>query len=301
MASRIRLTIALVLSIAVAVLEFWGGAVSHSLALTTDAVHVCMDVFALAIALVAATGAMRPANRRKTFGYGRIEVLGALVNGALLLGATAILAYQAVLRFGAPREPHGLMMTFVAAIGLVLNLVIAFTLLAGEHGHAHGHAHGGNLNLRAALTHVAGDALGALAVIAGGAIIAATGAAWIDPLLSLFVAAIIVAGVTGVVREAGDVLLEGAPPGIDGAEVESKICTVGGITGVHDLHLWTIGSGSHALSAHLLIEEGQLSQGGQILARLRTLLRESYGISHVTIQLENEHCDPGGIIICRSE
>ena len=158
-----------------------------------------------------------------------------------------------------------------------------------------------NHNIRAALVHVAGDAVGALAVIVGGTIIVFTGAAWIDPVLSLFVAAIIVVGVAGVLRDASDVLLEAAPPGIDSAEVESRIRAIVGIVGVHDLHVWTIGSGSRALSAHLLLDPGQLEQGTQILQRLRTVLSERYHIGHVTIQLESEHCDPGGIIICRSD
>lgn len=292
MSSRRRLTLALIFSAAVAALEFWGGAASRSLALTTDAVHVCIDVLALAIALVAAIGATRRANRRKTFGYGRVEVLGALVNGAILLGVTAILAYQAVLRLHAPVEPRGAMMTLIAAIGLIANVTIGLVLLDHRHD---------NHNIRAALVHVAGDAVGALAVIVGGTIIVFTGAAWIDPVLSLFVAAIIVVGVAGVLRDASDVLLEAAPPGIDSAEVESRIRAIVGIVGVHDLHVWTIGSGSRALSAHLLLDPGQLEQGTQILQRLRTVLSERYHIGHVTIQLESEHCDPGGIIICRSD
>jgi cobalt-zinc-cadmium efflux system protein len=291
MSSRRRLSIALILTAAVAVLEFWGGAIAGSLALTTDAVHVCIDVLAMGVALIAAIGATRRANRRKTFGYGRIEVLGALVNGAVLLAATGVIVYEAVSRLRAPVVPHGTTMTVFAAIGLAVNLTIGLTL----------QQHRRNQNVRAALAHVAGDALGAAAVIIGGIIITFTHLAWIDPALSLFVAAIIVIGVAGIVRDAGDVLLEGTPPGIDTAEVESQIRTIGGITGVHDLHVWTIGSSSHALSAHVLLAEGRLNDGGRILERLRSVVSERYGIAHVTVQLESEHCDPGGIIICRTD
>ncbi len=291
MSSRRRLTLALILSAAVAVLEFWGGAISRSLALTTDAVHVCIDVFAMAVALIAALGATRRANRRKTFGYGRIEVLGALVNGAILLAATGVIAYEAILRFRVPTVPHGTTMTLIAAIGLAVNVVIGLTL----------HEHRENQNVRAALMHVAGDALGAIAVIIGGILISLTHAGWIDPLLSLFVAAIIVVGVVGIIRDAGDVLLEGAPPGIDTAEVESQIRGIGGVAGVHDLHVWTIGSSSRALSAHVLLGDGQLNEGGRILERLRDVVRDRYGIGHVTVQLESEHCDPGGIIVCHAD
>jgi cobalt-zinc-cadmium efflux system protein len=291
-ASRSRLILALILSAAVAAFEFWGGAASHSLALTTDAVHVCIDVVALAIALLAAVGATRRANRRKTFGYGRVEVLGALLNCGILLGATAVIVYQAILRFRTPIEPHGFMMTVVAAIGLVVNVSIGLGLAQHKHD---------DHNLRAVLAHVAGDVLGALAVIVGGILIAYTQAAWIDPLLSLFVATIIVVGVAGVLRDASDVLLEAAPAGVDSADVASQIRTLVGVEGVHDLHVWTIGSGSHALSAHLLVDPGQLMQSPQILERLRALVLQRYGIGHVTVQLECEHCDPGGIVICRSD
>ncbi len=280
-------------------------AASHSIALTTDAVHVCMDVFALAVALVAAIGATRPANRRKTFGYGRVEILGALFNGTLLFGATIVIVYEAIQRFGRPVEPHGALMTAVAAVGLVVNAAIALTLKSGAHTHTHehapGHSHGDDLNVRAALYHVAGDALGALAVIAGGVVISATHAAWIDPLLSLFVAAIIVAGVVRVLRDASDVVLESTPPGIDSGEVEIRLRALSGVNDVHDLHVWTIRSGSHAMSAHVVLNDQRLSEGGAVLDRLRTVAKNRYGIDHVTIQLETEHCDPGGIVICRPD
>jgi cobalt-zinc-cadmium efflux system protein len=287
-----RFIVALLLSAGVAVLEFWGGEAAHSLALTTDAVHVCMDVFALTIALAAAIGAGRRANRRKTFGYGRLEVVGALLNGTLLLGATGVIVYEAILRFGHPVEPHGATMTIVAAIGLVVNVASGLILAGGHHR---------NLNLRAAILHVAGDALGALAVIVGGLVILATHQAWVDPLLSLFVAAIIVVGVYKIVRTAADVLLEGAPPGIDAGDVERRIREIGAVTGVHDLHVWSIDSGSHALSAHVILDDRRLSEGGEVLERVRRLVSERYGIGHVTVQLEAEHCDPGGIIICHPD
>lgn len=291
MRSQMRLGIALILAAGVAVLEFWGGAASHSIALTTDAVHVCMDVFALAVALIAAVGAARPATRRKTFGYGRIEILGALFNGALLFAATIVLVYQAVHRFGNPVEPHGVVMTAVAAIGLTANIAIGLTL---SHQHE-------NLNVKAALFHVAGDALGAFAVIVGGIAIVYTHWTWIDPLLSIFVACIIVAGVVRVLRDAADILLEGTPPGIDCTDVEERIRAIGGIAGVHDLHVWSIASGSHALSAHVVLQDRRISEGGVILDELRDVARDRYGIGHVTVQLEAEHCDPGGIIICRTD
>ena len=197
-----RLSVALVATALVAVLEFWGGAASHSLALTGDAVHVCMDVVALALALIAAIGAARPADTRRTFGYGRVEVLGALVNGTLLLVATIAIVYFAVRRFAAPVEPQAGLMAIVAAAGLAVNAGVGLSLRSVGKS---------DLNVRAALFHVMGDALGALAVIFGGIAIALTHFAWIDPLLSLFVAAIIVVGVVRLLRDATEVLLESVP------------------------------------------------------------------------------------------
>jgi cobalt-zinc-cadmium efflux system protein len=276
-----RLAASLVATVLVALLEFWGGAASHSLALSSDAVHVCMDVFALAVALAAAIGATRPADRRRTFGYGRIEVLGALVNGTLLLVATIVIVYFAVRRFAAPVEPHAATMTVIAAIGLAVNAGVG-SLLRGEGKR--------DLNVRAALFHVLGDALGALAVILGGILIWFTHAAWIDPMLSLFIAAIIVVGVARVLRDATNVLLESAPGDVDSADLTKHIEGVGGVTGVHDLHVWSIGSGSHALSAHVLLDDRRLSQAADVLREIDSCLQAHFGIAHVTIQFECENC-----------
>jgi cobalt-zinc-cadmium efflux system protein len=281
MGVRKRLTLALIATALVAVLEFAGGVLSGSLALTSDAVHVCMDVFALALALAAAIGATLPADRRRTFGYGRVEVLGALVNGTLLLVATVAIVYFAVRRFAAPVEPHAATMILIATIGLAVNAGVG-SLLKPEGKR--------DLNVRAALYHVLGDALGALAVIVGGIIIALTHAAWVDPLLSLFVAAIIVAGVVRVLRDATNVLLESAPENVDSADLTKHIEQVGGVAGVHDLHVWSIGSGSHALSAHVLLDDRRLSQATDVLREIDSCLQEHFGIAHVTIQFECDNC-----------
>lgn len=280
MTVRRSLTFAIVVTALVALLEFWGGYASHSLALTGDAVHVTMDLFALGLALVAAIGAERPADRKRSYGYGRIEVLGALVNSTILLLATIAIVYAAARRFSAPVEPHAAIMSVVAGVGLVCNAIVGFIL----HGTQH------NLNVRAALFHVLGDALGAIAVIVGGIAIAVTHFAWIDPALSLFVAVIIVIGVLRVMRDATDVLLESTPRGLDDAEVTKHIAEIGGVTGVHDLHVWSIGSGSHALSAHVMLDDRQLSEANAVLRQIDECLREHFGISHVTIQFECETC-----------
>ncbi|MEO6913255.1 MAG: cation diffusion facilitator family transporter [Candidatus Baltobacteraceae bacterium] len=280
---------ALTLTALVAVLEFWGGARSHSLALSTDAVHVCMDLFALGIALGGTFGAQRPANRRKTFGYGRIEMLGALVNGALLLGATIFIIYQAVQRLRAPQLPHAELMTLVAAAGLAINLIVGLLLL--RDGRL-------NLNVRAALFHVGGDALGAAAVVIGGFLIYFFQIGWLDPVLSLLVAAIIIIGVVGVLREATDVLLESAPRGVDTEVVLHTLRELPGVVDIHDLHIWTIGSRNSALSAHALLDDRRISEATAVLRLIEGVLRDSYAINHVTIQFECETCEPDARVIC---
>jgi cobalt-zinc-cadmium efflux system protein len=278
---RRRLVLALLASVLVALLEFWGGATAHSLALTSDAVHVCTDVLALALALLAAIGAARPADPRRTFGYGRIEVLGALVNGTILLLATAAIVYEAARRFSLPVAPHAWLMSVVAAIGLTVNGGVG--LLLRQSGKR-------DLNVRAALFHVAGDALGGAAVIFGGIAIALTGRAWIDPLLSLFVAAIIVIGVLRILRDATDVLLESVPSDVDTENLIAHISRVPGVIGVHDLHVWSIASGSHALSAHVLLDDRRLSEAADVLRDVDECVRAHFGITHLTIQFECDNC-----------
>jgi cobalt-zinc-cadmium efflux system protein len=285
----VRLKLALAGTSALAVLELAGGIVSHSLALMSDAAHVTMDVVALGIALAASIHATRPANERQTYGFARLEILAALANGALLLAVTALIVGEAIKRFWAPETPQGTIMFSIALIGLVVNLAIGVMLLRATHR---------TLNIRAALWHVGGDALGAIAVVIGGAYIALTGAAWIDPALSLLVAAIIVAGVVGIFREASHVLLESAPPHASIPAVREAICRCEGVVAVHDLHVWTLGTGSHALSAHVVVDDRRVSEATALLQRINQVMHDAYEIDHVTIQFECESCDEDERIVC---
>jgi cobalt-zinc-cadmium efflux system protein len=275
------LILALGVTAFVAALEFWGGLRSHSLALTSDAVHVCVDLLALGLALVTAIGAARPADPRRTFGYGRVEVLGALVNGTLLTVATIVIAYAAIRRFSVPVEPHAVTMATVAAIGLALNVCVGVVLHRQSRR---------DLNVRAALFHVLGDVLGALAVIVGGIVIGLTHLAWIDPALSLFVATIIVVGVFRVMRDATNVLLESVPGDVDASSLVKHLEKIGGISGVHDLHVWSIASESHALSAHVRLDDRRLSEAADVLREIDECLKTHFGITHVTIQFECDIC-----------
>jgi cobalt-zinc-cadmium efflux system protein len=248
-----------------------------------------MDVVALAIALAAAVQAKRPATQWQTFGFARYEILAALANGGLLTAVTVLIVVEAVRRLAHPELPAAGVMAAVAAIGLAVNLTVGLMLARGDHT---------NLNVRAAILHVAGDALGGGAVILGGVLIALTGAAWIDPALSLLVGAIIIAGVVGIVREATSVLLESAPGHAGIPAVRDRIAGVAGVVGVHDLHVWTIGSGSHALSAHVVLDDRKLSEASAILRSIDGAMRADFAIAHVTVQFECESCDPDTTIVC---
>ncbi|HYW53089.1 MAG TPA: cation diffusion facilitator family transporter, partial [Dongiaceae bacterium] len=287
--STARLKVALAAAAGVAVVELAGGIRAGSLALMSDAAHVAMDVVALAIALAAAVQSKRPATHRQTYGFARYGILAALANGGLLTAVTVLIAVEAVRRLAHPELPAGGLMAGVAAVGLVVNVAVGLMLSRDRHR---------DLNVRAALLHVAGDALGALAVIAGGALILWTGAAWIDPVLSLLVAALIVAGIAGVVREATAVLLESAPGHAEIPAVRDRIGRVEGVVGVHDLHVWTIGSGSHALSAHVVLDDRKLSEASAILRSIDAAMRADFEIAHVTVQFECESCDPDTTIVC---
>lgn len=284
-----RLKLALAATLGVAALEVAGGVRSGSLALLSDAAHVTMDVVALAIALAAAVAAKRPATHRRTYGFARYEILAALANGALLTALTILIAIEAVRRLMHPELPSGALMAIVAAIGLAVNVAVGVMLARGRHD---------NLNVRAAMLHIGGDVLGAVAVIAGGAAIALTRAGWIDPFLSLVVAAIIVVGVVNIVRRAADVLLESAPDHAEVPAVRDRIGLVTGVVGVHDLHVWTIGSGTHALSAHVVLDDRKLSEASAILRTIDSAVRDDFEITHVTVQFECESCDPDTTIVC---
>jgi cobalt-zinc-cadmium efflux system protein len=283
------LATALAATAALALFEFGGGLAAHSLALLADSAHVAMDAFALGIALFARAQMRRPANERRSYGYARFEILAALGNGGLLLGITVAIAFEALRRFATPELPQGGLMAWVAGVGLAVNLAIGTALLRSA---------ARDLNVRAALFHVFSDALGALAVGAGGLAVLATGAEWIDPALSLFVAAIILVGVLRIVREAADVLLESAPEHARIPTVRTRMRSLPGVVGVHDLHVWTLGGGSHVLTAHVLLEDARISEASALLRSLEQLLADEFDIDHVTIQFECESCESGDRIVC---
>ncbi|GAC1523425.1 MAG: cation diffusion facilitator family transporter [Vulcanimicrobiaceae bacterium] len=273
-------------------LELVGGFLAHSIALLADAAHVFMDAVALGIAVAASVQARRPANAHRSFGYARFEILAALGNGGLLFAITAVIVVEALHRFAAPELPQGGLMAAVAGIGLVANVGIGLSLLRGARE---------DLNVKAALYHVGSDAVGAIAVVVGGLAVMRWHAVWIDPALSLAVAAIVVVGVVRIAREATDVLLESAPAHARIPAVRDRMRALPGVVDVHDLHVWTIGSGSHVLSAHVLLADARISEASAILRELEVRLRDDFDIDHVTVQFECVSCGVDDRIICTQD
>jgi cobalt-zinc-cadmium efflux system protein len=284
-----RLVVALGLTLAVALVELVGGIVAHSLALLSDSAHVFMDVLALGISVAAAWQIRRPANHHRSYGYARFEILAALANGFLLFGITVAIAIEAARRFVEPAIPHGSQMAAFAAVALAINLVVGLSLARHQHG---------DMNVRAAFLHVASDVVGSLAVAAGGVAVVVTGAAWVDPAVSLAVAALIVVGVVRILREAADVLLESAPAHASIPVVRARMRSLPGVVDVHDLHVWTIGSNAHVLSAHVLLADKRISEASLILRELEAILRGEFAIDHVTVQFECVSCGADERIVC---
>lgn len=273
-ASARALRLTLVITAALLVAEAAGGLFTHSLALLADAGHMLTDVAALALSLFAIAMAARPATHARTYGYKRIEVLAAAVNGVTLVAIAAFIAFEAVRRFGHPPEVRALPMLFVAAGGLLVN-VFGLRLL-GDHND--------NLNMRGAYLHVLGDLFGSLGTVAAALLILAFGWTRADPLLSLGIAVLIVVSAWRLLRESVDVLLEATPPGLDVGEIEAAMTRIPGVQCVHDLHVWTVTSGFRALSAH--ISCAGASDYEPVLVAAHALVRERFAITHATLQME---------------
>lgn len=268
------LLVALLLTLSFAAVEALTGWWAGSLALLSDAAHMMTDSSALALAAVAAWLARRPPSALHSYGLVRAEVLAALFNSVLMLVLLGFIVHEAIDRFGEPRDIRGEAVIGVAVIGLAINLVVAWVLSRGAH----------TLNTRAALLHVLGDALGSVAAITAGVVIVATGWTPIDPLLSLLVAALILVSALRLLREAVHVLMEGVPLHVRLDAVGRDLAMLDGVRRVHDLHVWTLSSGSIALSAHLEIRN--LADWPDILAAARHALDARHGIHHVTLQPE---------------
>jgi cobalt-zinc-cadmium efflux system protein len=273
--SRRRLSIVLVLTAVYMLAETVGGWLTGSLALLADAGHMLADVAALALALIAMWFSSRPATQSKTFGYYRLEILAALINGVALIAISLLIFYEAYQRWGNPPVVKSGLMMMVAAGGLFINIICAWIL----HG-----THEDDLNMRAAWLHVMGDALGSVGAILAGVLMSVYGWYAADPLFSCLIGLLIIKSSLHLIRESTNVLLESTPSHINFAAVEEAILQTDGVEDVHDLHVWTITSGREALSAHVIHVE-TISQA-ELLKELRVKLSERFGLDHLTIQME---------------
>lgn len=265
---------ALAITFAYAFVELGGGIWSGSLALASDAGHMFSDSLALGLAAGAAWLARRPPGVRHSYGLARAEVIGATVNGLLMLGIIVVLVVEAVERLLQPRAVAAIPVMAIAAVGLAVNAGVAFILSRGHR----------TLNVRGALVHVMGDLLSSVAALIAGAVIYATGWYLIDPILSLAIAALILLTTLKLLRDALHVLMEGVPAAVDFAEIGAALAGLHGVAAVHDLHVWSIGSERAALSAHLEIE--RIDSWPALLQSAQATLRERFGIEHVTLQPE---------------
>ena len=274
------LCFSLAATFAYVVLTFVAGLRAHSLALLSESGHNVSDFLALLLSFTAVYFQSRPADHAKTFGYQRAGVVAAFINAATLIAISIWIGIAALHRLSAPVTVQPKLMMIVAAAGVAMNGVIAILLWGVAR----------DVNLRSAFIHMAGDTLSTAAVIAGGVGIFMTGQNWIDPVLSLVIAALILWTSADILRETFNILLEGTPRGVSLNEIRSGMEAVEGVVNVHDLHVWSLGSDSSALACHVTIADIPPSESACILAQLNHLLKARFHVCHTTIQFEDMGC-----------
>lgn len=278
-----RLAISVALTLTFVVLETAAGIWSHSVALFSDAGHNLADALALLLSWYGVRAALWPSTASRTFGYHRVGILAALVNSASLVIIAGIIIWQAAYRLFHPQPVEGPVMIAVATAAIVLNAIIAIWLHRSAKQ---------DLNIRSAYIHMLGDALAAAGVVIAGIIVTVTHQSVADPICSFVIGGLILWTSWGILNESLNVLLEGAPVGLDMAAVEKAIAAVAGVMGVHDLHVWSVGSGVVACSCHIVVAEQSIREGQQVLRAVAQALEQQFHITHTTVQVEVEGCDP---------
>jgi cobalt-zinc-cadmium efflux system protein len=277
-----RFKTAILLSLAIFILEIAGGLWAHSLALLSDAAHVFMDVSSLTLSWIALRLAERPATDTRTFGLHRAETFAAFINGLTLTLISVWVIYEALQRFSHPQEVHSQGMLLVASVGFFVNLAVAFTLK----GH-----NAEDLNVRSAYLHVLGDLMASVGVVAGAIVIGFTGWNMVDPILSFGIGIVILFGSFGILRKSSHIFLEGVPESITYGDVDSAFRGIDGVEDVHELHIWSLCSHVHSLSAHVVVNDRKVSLLPEIMDKINTALLEKFNISHTTLQFEcKENC-----------
>ena len=281
------LKITLIIVLVVMVAEVFGGILSNSLALISDAGHMLTDALALGLSLFAFSLARKPATSTRTYGYHRAEIMAALANGAILILVSAYIFYEAYQRFFETTVIETPLMLVMAGVGLAANIIGMFILRKSSHG---------SLNVKAAFWHIIGDTLSSVGVILAGFIILFTDWYIVDPVLAVVIGCVILWGAFRIVREAIDILLESVPGYLRIEDVTDAIKNIPGVKDLHDVHIWTITSGIYALSAHVNIEDQMVSESNIIVARVNELLAGDFNITHTTLQLECDSCPTG--LVC---
>jgi cobalt-zinc-cadmium efflux system protein len=275
------LAISLIATVAYIVVTIAAGIKAHSLALISEAGHNASDFLALLLSWLAVYVHARPADEARTYGYTRAGVLAAFINALSLVAVAGFIFYEAVERLARPVEVQPRLMIIVAAIGVLMNGLIAFALWRS----------GRDVNIRTAIIHQVGDTASTAAIIAGAVAISLTGVSWIDPVLSILIGGLILWSSVAIIRETLNILLEGTPRGLKLTDITGEIRSRAGVIDVHDLHVWSIGSEVHALSCHIAIADIPPSESESILRDVQKCLRERFHIHHTTIQFENAVCD----------
>ncbi len=262
-------------------ITLFAGIRAHSLALLSEAGHNVTDLLSLLLSWVAVFIQTRPPSATKTFGYHRAGVLAAFVNALTLVAIGIYIFYEAFMRMRYPVAVHAGIMIWVAIVGVIMNGTISWILYRAAH----------DVNIRSAFIHQFGDTLSTAAVIVGGLIIRWTGKTWVDPALSIGIAALILWSSFGIIRETLNILLEGAPQGLTAERITDSLTQVDGVRDIHDVHIWSIGSDTHALSCHVRIDDMTLSESDIILRQVKNILTANFHIMHTTIQFENGDCE----------
>lgn len=280
-----KLRLAFFLTVIILVVEAGAGVVSHSLALLSDAGHILTDVVALGLAWLAVEQARRPADDRRTYGYHRVGILTAMVNGVTLILIVLAIGYEAIRRFAHPEPIQGGLVVVAALVAIGVNSFIALNLRSA----------GKNLNIKAAMLHVVGDLAASVGVVIAGALILLTGWLWVDPAISLAIAGLIAWSALRIVLSTVNILLEGTPKDMDLRAVRAEILGTDDIRSLHDLHVWSLATEQVSLSCHVVVAEEQLASEGEHMVRdLELRLCQRFDIGHSTIQLEACHpCSEG--------
>jgi cobalt-zinc-cadmium efflux system protein len=270
------LAAAVLATVLLVVAELLGGYIGHSISLVSDALHNLSDIPTMLISWIALRWSARPADHERTFGYQRAGVLAAFTNAILLILVALVLFWEAINRFRHPVAVHESWMIGVSLFALAINGGITIALIRSRH----------DINLRSLLLHNFGDAISNIGILAGAIVIRMTGAQWLDPAIGIAIAAIVLWSTNGLLREAGNILLEGRPKGIRLESVARSILGIKGVQEVHDIHIWTIGTNLLALSCHVRIPDMHMDESEKILKSILERLKADFHISHTTIQFE---------------